>query len=32
MFADKLFFDIKKQTLNIASFEDGKINTNFNLK
>ena len=32
MFADKLFFDIKKQTLNIASFEDGKINANINLK
>ena len=30
--ADKLFFDIKKQTLNIASFNDGKINANVNLK
>ena len=26
MFADKLLFDIKKQTLNIASFNDNKIN------
>ena len=32
MFADKLLFDIKKQTLNIASFNDGKINANINLK
>ena len=32
MFADKLLFDIKKQTLNIASFDDGKINANINLK
>ena len=32
MFADKLLFDIKKQTLNIASFNDGKINANLNLK
>ena len=32
MFADKLFFDIKKQSLNIASFNDGKINANVNLK
>ena len=30
--ADKLLFDIKKQTLNIASFNDGKINANVNLK
>ena len=30
--ADKLFFDIKKQTLNIASSNDKKINTNVNLK
>ena len=30
--ADKLFFDIKKQTLNIASFNDGKINATVNLK
>ena len=28
MFADKLFFDIKKQTLNIASTKDGKVNVN----
>ena len=32
MVADKLLFDIKKQTLNIASFNDGKINTNVKLK
>ena len=32
MFADKLLFDIKKQTLNIASSKDGKINANLNLK
>ena len=32
MFADKLFFDIKKQTLKIAAFEDNKINANINLK
>ena len=30
--ADKLLFDIKKETLNIASFNDGKINANVNLK
>ena len=30
--ADKLLFDIKKQTLNIASFNDGKVNANVNLK
>ena len=30
--ADELFFDIKKQTLNIASFDDNKINANINLK
>tara|TARA_B100001093_G_scaffold519319_1_gene607773 strand:- start:2654 stop:3256 length:603 start_codon:yes stop_codon:yes gene_type:complete len=32
MEADKLFFDIKKQTLNIESFNDNKINANVNLK
>jgi len=32
MFADNLLFDIKKQTLNIASFDESKINTNINLK
>ena len=32
MVADKLFFDIKKQTLNIASFEDKKVNTNIIVK
>ncbi len=30
--ADKLLFDIKKQTLNIESFNEGKINANINLK
>ena len=32
MVADKLLFDIKKQTLNIASGNDNKINANLNLK
>ena len=32
MVADKLLFDIKNKTLNIASFDDGKINANINLK
>ena len=32
LIADKLFFDIKKQTLNIDSFNDGKINANINIK
>ena len=32
MVADKLIFDIKKQTLNIASFKDDKINAHINLK
>ena len=32
MVADKLLFDIKKQTLNIASFKNGKVNANVNLK
>ena len=32
MFADKLFFDIKKQTLNIASTNNGNVNANVNLK
>ena len=32
VFADKLLFDIKKQTLKIASIEDNKINANINLK
>jgi len=32
MFADKLLFDIKKQTLNIASTKDSKVNANINLK
>ena len=29
---DSLFFDIKKQTLEIASFDDNKINANINFK
>jgi len=32
MVADKLFFDIEKQTLKIAAFKDNKINANINLK
>ena len=32
MFADKLLFDIKKQKLNIASFNNGKINAKVNIK
>ena len=32
VFADKLLFDIKKQELNIASFEENKINANVSLK
>ena len=32
MIADKLLFDIKKQTLNVSSFNDNKINANINLK
>jgi hypothetical protein len=32
MFADKLLFDIKNKTIDIASFNDGKINANVNLK
>ena len=32
MVADKLYFDIKKQTLDIASFDDKKINANIKLK
>ena len=32
MIADKLLFDIKKQTLEIASFTDNKINANIDLK
>ncbi len=30
--ADKLLFDIKKQTLSIAAFKNNKINANVNLK
>ena len=32
MVADKLLFDIKKQTLNIASFNEGKVNAEVNIK
>ena len=32
MFADNLLFDIKKQTLNIASHNDSKVNASINLK
>ena len=32
IFADKLIFDINKQTLNITSFNNNKINANINLK
>ena len=32
MVADKLYFDIKKQTLNIASFDEDKINARVKLK
>ena len=32
MVADKLLFDIKKQTLKIASVKDGKVNADINLK
>ena len=32
MLADRLLFDIKKQTLQIAAFNDGKINANVNIK
>ena len=30
--ADKLLFDVKKQTLNISAFENKKVNANINLK
>ena len=32
IFADELLFDIKKKKLNIASFDDKKINANINIK
>ena len=32
MFADKLFFDIKKKELNIASTKNRKVNTKLNVK
>jgi lipopolysaccharide assembly outer membrane protein LptD (OstA) len=31
IFADKLFFDLKKQTLNIKSFNNNKVNANLKL-
>ena len=30
--ADKLLFDVKKQTLNISAFENKKVNANIDLK
>ena len=32
MFADRLLFDIKNQTLNIASFDNKKVNAEINIK
>ena len=32
MFADKLIFDIKKKTLNIASYNNNKIKANVDIK
>ena len=32
MFADKLFFDIKKQTLNVTALENSSINANIKIK
>ena len=32
MFADELLFDIKKQKLNVASYNNNKVNTNINIK
>ena len=32
VFAEKLLFDIKKQKLNIASFNGGKVSANLSLK
>ena len=32
LFADKLFFDIKKQTLNVTALENNKINANIQVK
>ena len=32
MFADKLFFDIKKQTLNVTALENSNINANIKIK
>ena len=32
MFADKLFFDIKNQKLDITAFNNGKVNAEVKLK
>ena len=32
MFADKLFFDIKKQTLNVTALKNSSINANIKIK
>ena len=32
LLADKLLFDLKKQTLNITAFDSKKVNANLNLK
>ena len=32
LFADKLFFDLNNQTLNISAFENNKVNANINIK
>ena len=32
MFADKLFFDIKKQTLNVTALENSNVNANIKIK
>ena len=32
MFADNLFFDLKKRTLDIGSFNNNRVNANINLK
>ena len=31
IFADKIYFDLKKKTLNINSIDDRKVNANINL-
>ena len=32
MYADKILFDIKNQTVDISTFEENKINANIKLK